>query len=40
MWPFLLRYPDDRVAVIDEVCMRHPTRKSGGSLYSVAAPYK
>ena len=25
VWPFLMRYPRDRIAVIDAVCMLHPT---------------
>ena len=25
IWPFLMRYPRDKIAVIDAVCMLHPT---------------
>lgn len=40
MWPFLLKYPKNRIAVIDEVCMVHPSKKlSGQSIYSSGAPY-
>ncbi|KDD75400.1 hypothetical protein H632_c702p0, partial [Helicosporidium sp. ATCC 50920] len=28
VWPFLLNYPRDKVAVIDEVCMYHPKMQS------------
>jgi hypothetical protein len=42
-WPFLLRYPERHIGVIDDVCMRH-NQGAGeatgeGSLYSVPAPY-
>ncbi|KFM26396.1 hypothetical protein F751_4889 [Auxenochlorella protothecoides] len=40
VWPFLLKYPKNRIAVIDEVCMVHPSKKlSGQSIYSSGAPY-
>ena len=35
MWPFLLHYPTNRIAVIDDVCMFHPINKTGStSIYS------
>ena len=36
VWPFLLGYPRDKVAVLDDVCMFHAAdRRSGGaSIYS------
>jgi hypothetical protein len=42
VWPFLLRYPKQQIAVIDEVCMWHPKHgaNKAGSLYSVEAPYE
>ncbi|GAB4822225.1 hypothetical protein N2152v2_009271 [Parachlorella kessleri] len=41
VWPFLLRYPQDKVAVIDEVCMGHPpsNSKQSASLYAAPAPF-
>ncbi len=42
-WPFLLRYPDKHIGVIDDVCMRHSQgageAKGDSNLYSVPAPY-
>lgn len=37
LWPFLLGYPDDKVAVIDAVCMHHPyaKQKDAASLYDL-----
>ncbi len=42
VWPFLLRYPLRQIAVIDDVCMWHPTHRANkqGSLYDVEAPYE
>ena len=41
VWPFVLGYPRDRIAVIDAVCMVHPGKQEGGkaSLYSIESPY-
>jgi hypothetical protein len=43
VWPYLLRYPRDSIAVIDEICMVHPhtvgTKSGEGSVYDVWAPY-
>lgn len=40
VWPFLLKYPTNRIAVLDEVCMVHPEKKKGSkSIYSSGAPY-
>ena len=38
MWPFLLKYPRNKVAIIDDVCMIHPRRhkEPGTSLYEGA----
>jgi len=42
-WPFLLRYPQRHIGVIDDVCMRHTQgageAKGDNNLYSVPAPY-
>jgi hypothetical protein len=43
-WPFLLRYPRRRVAVIDDACMVHSAaqgskRGAEGDLYAVPVPY-
>jgi hypothetical protein len=41
VWPFLLHYPRDRIAVIDDVCMLHPHtaegKKGEGSIYAALA---
>ncbi len=36
VWPFLLRYPRDRIAVVDQVCMFHPpsTPNKANSVYN------
>jgi hypothetical protein len=35
VWPFLLHYPTNRIAVIDDICMCHPTNKTGSpSIYA------
>ncbi|KAL6776590.1 hypothetical protein ACKKBG_A21765 [Auxenochlorella protothecoides x Auxenochlorella symbiontica] len=41
IWPDLLGYPSDKIAVIDEVCLFHPesARFKRNSLYKVVAPY-
>ncbi|KAG7671821.1 hypothetical protein Ndes2526B_g07269 [Nannochloris sp. 'desiccata'] len=42
-WPFLLRYPERHIGVIDDVCMRHSQgageAKGKNNLYSVPAPF-
>jgi hypothetical protein len=42
-WPFLLRYPDRHIGVIDDVCMRHSQgageAKGENNLYAVQVPY-
>jgi len=42
-WPFLLRYPQRHVGVVDEVCMVHDAswdkRQGQASLYTVPVPY-
>ena len=42
VWPFLLKYPKDKIAVLDDVCIYHPhsSAKSGPGLYDVKAPYR
>lgn len=39
LWPFLLKYPRDRLAIIDDVCMIHPNRikEPGTNVYDAAA---
>lgn len=39
IWPWLLGYPTDRIAVVDTVCMFHPgtDRKAPTSLYVMAS---
>lgn len=40
VWPFLLKYPRNRIAVIDDVCMIHPAgKKKTQSIYDSDAPY-
>jgi hypothetical protein len=44
VWPFMMRYPRRRVAVLDEICMVHsaPSGSKGGGegdLYTVPVPY-
>lgn len=41
VWPFLLHYPLDKIAVVDEVCIYHPPSnpQRGTSLYTAEAPY-
>eukprot|EP00887_Chlorella_sp_A99_P005466 scaffold1.g5466.t1 len=41
VWPFLLKYPKDKIAVIDQVCVFHPpsTGLKSNSVYSADAPY-
>ena len=36
VWPFLLRYPRDKIAVVDQVCMFHPpsTPNKANSVYN------
>ncbi|KAL6777508.1 hypothetical protein ACKKBF_B21770 [Auxenochlorella protothecoides x Auxenochlorella symbiontica] len=39
LWPALLSYPPDKVAVIDEVCVYHPkTDRKNSALYKLEAP--
>lgn len=42
IWPYLLHYPRDKIAVIDQVCMMHPpsTPNKANSVYNADAPYR
>ena len=44
IWPFLLGYPQDRIAVIDEVCVIHPHKplqeRGKVSMYDVNPTFK
>ncbi|KAL4430961.1 hypothetical protein ABPG75_006217 [Micractinium tetrahymenae] len=42
VWPFLLRYPVDKIAVVDQACVYHPPSlpQKGSSLYAAEAPFR